>query len=42
MFRITADNYIKARPIIVELGVERCEATEDWPYKTRARVEVKS
>ncbi len=38
VFRITADNYIKARPISVELGAERCEPTDHWPYKTCIRV----
>jgi len=42
VFRITADNYIKARPIVVELRVERCEPMDNWPYKTCTRVEVKS
>ena len=42
MFKITADNYIKARPITVEVQVERCQRTDDWPYETRTRVEVKS
>ncbi len=42
VFRITAENYLKARPISVELGIERCEPTKDWPYNTRVRVEVKS
>jgi hypothetical protein len=42
VFRITADNHVRARPITVELAVERCEPTEDWPYRTCTRVGVKS
>jgi hypothetical protein len=42
VFRITADNYIKAEPITVELSVDRCKRTNDWPYETCARVEIKS
>jgi hypothetical protein len=42
VFKITADNYIEARPIVVEVHVERCEPTQDWRYDTRTRVEVMS
>jgi hypothetical protein len=41
VFKITADNYIEARPIIVEVHVGRCDPTPDWPYDTRTRVDVK-
>lgn len=41
VFRLTADNYIKARPIIVEVHVERCEPAHDWQYATRTRIRVK-
>lgn len=42
VFKITADNYIKAGLITVEVHVERCEPTPDWPHGTCTRVEVKS
>jgi hypothetical protein len=42
VFRITADNYIKAKPIVIELHVDRCDPTRDWPYETRTRMDVKS
>jgi hypothetical protein len=42
VFKITADNYIKAGLITVEVYVERRETTSDWPYVTRTWVEVKS
>ena len=41
MFKISADNYIKAGLIAVEVRVERSEPTPDRPYGTRTRVEVK-
>jgi len=40
VFKITADNYLKARPIIVEVHVQHCDPTQDWPYGTRTVVEV--
>ena len=40
VFKITADNYIKARPIVVEVHVQHCDPTQDWPYGTRTLVEV--
>jgi hypothetical protein len=42
VFKITADNYIKAGLIAVEVHVERCEPTPDTPHGTRTQVEVKS
>jgi hypothetical protein len=41
VFKITADNYIKARPITVEVDVRRCEPTQDWQYGTRTLITVK-
>jgi hypothetical protein len=41
VFKITADNYIEAQPIIVEVHVERCAPMPKWPYETQARIEVK-
>jgi hypothetical protein len=42
VFKIAANNYIKAGLIAVEVHVDRFEPTPDWPYVTRTRVEVKS
>jgi hypothetical protein len=42
VFRITADNYIKAKPIVIELHVDRCDPSRDWPYETRTHMDVKS
>ena len=41
LFKITADNYIKAGLITVEVYVEHRDTTSDWPHLTRTRVEVK-
>ena len=41
LFKITADNYIKAGLITVEVYVEHRDTTSDWPHLTRTRVDVK-
>jgi hypothetical protein len=40
VFKITADNYIEARPITVEVHVEYCDPTQDWPYGTRTGIKI--
>jgi hypothetical protein len=40
VFRMTADNYIRANYVTVQVSVRNVEATEEWPYTTRADVEV--
>ena len=40
IFRLTANNYIKARTVAVDVAVEQVQATEEWPYTCRATVHV--
>lgn len=40
VFRITADNYIRAKPVTVQVNVRNVEATKEWPHTTRTDVEV--
>ena len=41
VFRITADNYIKAKTVKVQVDVTKVERTEAWPHGFRTRVGVK-
>ena len=41
IFRLTANNYIKARTVAVDVAVEQVQATEEWPYTCRATVHVR-
>jgi hypothetical protein len=40
VFRITADNYIRADPITVEVAVENCEPSATWQHDLNVRVEI--
>jgi hypothetical protein len=42
VLRITADNYLEAPPITVEVSVRVVEPSQDWPATTRSNVSVVS
>jgi hypothetical protein len=40
VLRITADNYVEAKPVTVQVKVKDVEETETWPHGTKAEVVV--
>jgi hypothetical protein len=40
VFRITADNYIRARLCTVEVNVQNTQVTKEWPYKIQTKIKI--